>query len=277
MLGIHVQKGSSKTFEDAISRTHRQVAKFGLELGACQTFVSSPRSAFKDLSYSVSPELGPKHYYAHASHGTLMNQSTYSVNGIAHQLASCARMGMDGLVVHLYGTPKENIGATLASILASEKARTANAKVPILLEHVVSKDKNYLYTKPEDIGELLEYLKHKHPEANVGFCIDTCHMWANKTDISTPELAAAYIAGLRKHVPRAKYPLLAHLNDCEKPFGVALDRHAPLGKNIWSAPYKKSGLANFLTYFQEENIDYILERKPELLDEDLTVLQQCLT
>lgn len=273
MLGAHISKNGEKTIEEAVDKTRKYVKeKYGLEMKAAQIFVSNPYKPFEDAKLTGKfPE--NMRIYSHGSYTALFNLSEYSKNGIVHQMKRCNEFEIRGLVVHLTGIPKEQIANMITEIFASlDKKLTKNEenKCCLFIEHVVPKNKEYAYSEAEEINELMKYVIKKNKGRKIGFCLDTCHMWANGKDISSYEKAREFFSKLDK-----KIDFLCHLNDCELPLDNARDRHAPLGTKIWSEPYEKSGLMAVLEFCKERKIDFILERNKKYgINQDLLVLEK---
>ena len=76
----------------------------------------------------------------------------------------------------------------------------------------------------------LEFFLHEvqQPE-RIGFCIDTCHLFASGYDIRTRASYKATFDLLLEKVTSAKI-LAFHLNDCKKHLGCKVDRHEHIGK-----------------------------------------------
>ncbi|HXQ37547.1 MAG TPA: deoxyribonuclease IV, partial [Anaerolineales bacterium] len=78
--------------------------------------------------------------------------------------------------------------------------------------------------------EHLEYLwNHVTDRSRLGFCVDTCHLFAAGYDIRTEQQYRQTFQELLSHIP--VHSILAfHLNDSKKPLGSRVDRHEHIGK-----------------------------------------------
>lgn len=78
--------------------------------------------------------------------------------------------------------------------------------------------------------EHLEYLwNHVADQNRLGFCIDTCHLFAAGYDIRTEKTYTKTFQDLLNHVPLSSI-LAFHLNDSKKELGSRVDRHEHIGK-----------------------------------------------
>lgn len=78
--------------------------------------------------------------------------------------------------------------------------------------------------------EHFEYiLCHVARPERIGFCIDTCHMFATGYDIRSEKTYEESMRKLLDCVPRNKL-LAFHLNDSKRPLNSRVDRHEHIGK-----------------------------------------------
>ncbi|MCI0415226.1 deoxyribonuclease IV [bacterium] len=78
--------------------------------------------------------------------------------------------------------------------------------------------------------EHLAYLwTHVNDQNKLGFCIDTCHLFAAGYDIRTEKTYAHTFKSLLNHVPLSSI-FAFHLNDSKKELGSRVDRHEHIGK-----------------------------------------------
>ncbi len=111
------------------------------------------------------------------------------------------------------------------------------------------------------IGDTFEHLAYilKHVRrADIGVCLDTCHLLASGYDLRTPEAITATMKQFAKHIPLAKFQLL-HANDSAFGLGAHKDRHADIGDG-------ELGLETFrhlLAHRDFQGRDFILETPGE--------------
>lgn len=87
--------------------------------------------------------------------------------------------------------------------------------------------------------EELEFLwSHATDPSRLGFCIDTCHLFAAGYDIRTEKGYEQTFQALGDHIP-IQSVLAFHLNDSKKPLGSRVDRHEHIGKGeIGRTPFR---------------------------------------
>ncbi len=74
-------------------------------------------------------------------------------------------------------------------------------------------------------------------EERLGFCLDTCHLYAGGYDFETPSAYAALKAEIDQKVGIDRIYVL-HFNDSRKPLGSRLDQHENIGKGkIGETPF----------------------------------------
>ena len=119
----------------------------------------------------------------------------------------------------------------------------------------------YSYETPEKINRLINQLKrHKISPTAVGICIDTAHIFVNKTSVKIRDYhnAKKY---LRKIDPQ--YIGLFHINGNTRS-GYSDCHTLPFSKDdlIWKdITYAQSGLRAFVEYAKKDKIPIILESK----------------
>lgn len=79
-----------------------------------------------------------------------------------------------------------------------------------------------------DTFEHLGYLLKHIVRADVGICLDTCHLFASGYDIRTPETITTTIRSFTQRIPLSKF-LLVHANDSTFGLGEHKDRHTDIG------------------------------------------------
>jgi deoxyribonuclease-4 len=64
--------------------------------------------------------------------------------------------------------------------------------------------------------------------ADLGVCLDTCHLFASGYDVRTSEAITSTMRAFKKHLPLSRFKLV-HANDSAHDFGEHRDRHADIG------------------------------------------------
>ena len=86
---------------------------------------------------------------------------------------------------------------------------------------------------------LAELLQRVGDTRRVGICLDTCHLYAAGYDLKSK---AGYARVMREfdRVVGLQHVRAFHLNDCLKPLGCRVDRHAELGTGtLGMAPFER--------------------------------------
>jgi deoxyribonuclease-4 len=151
-----------------------------------------------------------------------------SREALADELARCARLGVDGLVVHPgahLGAGEEAGIACVAASLDAVLAALPDAPTRILLENTAGQGSCLGY-RLEHLARIRERVAA--PE-RVGICVDTCHAFAAGYSIHE---AAGYEELLAEIEGLTGLSVLGavHLNDSVRPFGSRRDRHAHIGE-----------------------------------------------
>jgi deoxyribonuclease-4 len=143
------------------------------------------------------------------------------------EIERCALLGIPYLCVH----PGSHLGAGeeagLAGIAESVRyalQRTRGRRVTVLLENTAGQGTNLGH----DLGHL-KALRRAIKSRRVGFCIDTCHLFAAGHDLHTKR---AYEDAMGKLVGTLGLGNIRafHLNDSKHPCGSRRDRHEHIGE-----------------------------------------------
>lgn len=136
-----------------------------------------------------------------------------------------ARLGADAVVVHAghaRGSPRPEALAHAAAALRTLLER--HTDVDLAVEPTAGA-RGAIAGRPEEMLELLEAVDG-HPR--LGFCLDTCHLWAAGVDYRDRRGAETLRAQLRELGPERIR--VVHLNDSKDECGAARDRHENLGE-----------------------------------------------
>jgi len=142
------------------------------------------------------------------------------------ELLRCAQLGITGLVMH----PGAHLGAGAKS--GVERIREAfreilpetPSEVRLLLENTAGQG-TYLGGDFTHLAALLDGFN----EDRFGVCFDTCHAHTAGYDLSTSESYMEVMAEFDRLVGLKQIKAF-HLNDCLKPCGSNVDRHAHIGQ-----------------------------------------------
>ena len=151
-----------------------------------------------------------------------------SVDAFVEELQRCEALGLDFLVTHpgSPGDAGEEVGIrNMAKGLNEAHRRTKGFGVRVILETTAGQGATVGRTF-EQMRAILDGLKA--PEL-IGFCLDTCHVFAAGYDISTPK---GYDRTMEEFDRVLGIPRLEafHVNDSKKGLGCRVDRHENIGK-----------------------------------------------
>jgi len=205
---------------------------------ALQIFTHSNRQwAMKPLSqdtienaHEAQKETQITHAMVHASYlinlaSTTAETREKSLHTIQMELQNCSELGIDLLVLHPGTNPDQQQGIDLIiqglnQILAEDTGKTI-----VLLETMAGQG-SQIGSTFEQLAQIKKGIKKKK---RVGYCVDTCHIWAAGYDFSTPE---GY-----KRVWKEFDAILGldelkaiHINDSKKDCDSRVDRHADIGQ-----------------------------------------------
>lgn len=192
-----------------------------------------------------------------------------SVAALVDELERCEALELDGLVLHPgshVGQGEEKGLARVAQGVNAAFRGTKGFRVKLLLETTAGQGTN--------LGARFEHLAAirtavKEPE-RVGWCVDTCHVFAAGYDLRTPEAVAATLSEFERILGFDALGAV-HLNDSLKPFASRRDRHAQLGEG----EIGRAGFAAFLRDERLRRVPVILETpKGESLREDRRNLEE---
>ena len=151
-----------------------------------------------------------------------------SVDAMADELLRAEELGILGVVLHPgghMGSGEEAGIARVAQGLDRCHAATAGYKTLTLLEGTAGQG-TALGCTFEQLRAILDQIQA--PE-RVGFCLDTCHLFAAGYDLRTPETYAATMDQFDRLVGLDRL-LCFHINDSKKGLGSHIDRHDHIGQ-----------------------------------------------
>jgi len=149
-----------------------------------------------------------------------------SKNALHDELHRCAQLGISGLVMHPGAHLGAGEGAGLQRIRQAfeEILPESPPEVRLLLENTAGQG-SYLGGDFAHLAALLEGFDEKR----FGVCFDTCHAHTAGYDLSTAESYDKVMTEFDRLVGVEKI-MAFHLNDCLKPCGSKVDRHAHIGQ-----------------------------------------------
>ncbi len=143
-----------------------------------------------------------------------------SIKALAENARRCDVLGIDYLVTHMgshMGYGKERGLARVAEAVSEALSRSKSTM--ILLENEAG-HKNSVGDNIEDLSAVYDAVG----DVRLGFCLDTCHLFASGYDITSSKVLDGMFSALDM-----KKVFVIHVNDALKDLGSHLDRHANIG------------------------------------------------
>ncbi len=168
-----------------------------------------------------------------------------SIDALRHTMKLANMLGVGYVVAHLGSHLGEGMRIGIRNVIDSVQAAIGNSKCRLLLENQAGQ-RNSVGSSPDELMEIYEGISSK----DVGFCIDTCHIFATGYDIRRPEV----MDGIRKTIGMGRIGLF-HLNDAKYGLGSRKDRHANIGYGFIGS----EGFRSFLGYRNIREKPFILE------------------
>ncbi len=191
-----------------------------------------------------------------------------SINALIDELTRAEQLGILGVVLHPGAHMDSGEAAGVARIIAGlDRAHEATAgyKTLTLIETTAGQGTALGY-RFEQLQAMLGGVRA--PE-RVGFCFDTCHVFAAGYDIRTPETYAATMADFDRLVGIERIKCF-HFNDSKKGLGARVDRHDAIGTGMLGL----TAFANLLNDARFAAVPMILETpKSEDMHEDVENLR----
>lgn len=237
LLGAHVSIAGG--LPKAIER--------GEELGcqALQIFVKNA-SQWRGRPLDDDEAAAFRHAHDASATGPVVAHASYLINlaaadegilersraALADELERCARLGVEGLIVH----PGAHLGAgeeagieraaaSLDAVFRRVPAASDGAGPRILLENTAGQG-TVLGWRTEHLAAIRA--ASRSPE-RLGYCLDTCHAFAAGYPIHEEAGFEEWAAEVGEVLGWDLVGAL-HLNDSKKPFGSRKDRHANIGE-----------------------------------------------
>jgi deoxyribonuclease-4 len=270
--------------------SHISVSKLGLEeainqavnqgMTAVQVFCGSPYSLQRSIDPKTSPVDRSKiKVYSHLPYvlnlagkaktntiaWTTDSATDEYVNGccssISNEMKCIGNINGCGCVLHIGSiganqNKRQGLQSVAKSINKISFHPNTTTSPKLLLETMVG-NKGVLGCSFEELKVVYDGLD-EHIKPNVGFCIDTCHVFAQGTyDLARVEQVDQMFQDFDRMLPSDSLQLL-HLNDSKECFGSHKDRHSVLTQGkIWNST--DEGLVHLLKHVKKRNLSLVLE------------------
>jgi len=186
--------------------------------------------------------------------------------GLADELERCARLGVDGLVVHpgAHRGAGEDIGlrrvaASLDAVLGERPRGVFSFMIrrpPRVLLETTAGQGSCLGWRLEQLEAIIEHSRHRE---SLAVCLDTCHLHAAGYAVDTPEGVEAVLAEACSRFGAERLACV-HVNDSRHSRGARRDRHANLGEGtIGKAKAGRAAFAHLLRAPQLATVPLIVE------------------
>lgn len=141
------------------------------------------------------------------------------------EIKHCADLGIKLLVLHPGSNPSLEDAILFISEALNDIFERDTSSVTVLLENMAGQG-NQIGRFIEQLATLKAHVSHKK---RLGFCIDTCHLWAAGYDFSDPKKYESVWAEIDRILGIEQVKAI-HLNDSKQPLNAQVDRHANIGQ-----------------------------------------------
>jgi deoxyribonuclease-4 len=186
--------------------------------------------------------------------------NAYWINSLYNELQIADILGADGCVLHMGKSVKleEDVAKTfmynnLSTVIDMMKSNNIESKIYI---ETAAGQGTELYPTLHSIDPLVEFFDQFSIDQRkfIGFCVDTCHIYAAGYDISSPQLVAEFFHEWKSKIGMQHLGLI-HINNSTKELGSRVDRHACLAYG--KIPFE--GIVAFISQAYKHSVPLILE------------------
>lgn len=154
-----------------------------------------------------------------------------SIESLSRTLSLSASLGVDYLVAHLGSHGGAGTEKGMANVVSAINKVEIPDNVSLLLENTAG-GTNSVGSSLEDLAMIREGISD---QKRIGFCLDTCHLYAAGYDLADTDVAS----NIRKRLGTECIRIF-HLNDAKFELGSKKDRHANIGQGyIGEAGFRK--------------------------------------
>ena len=204
-------------------------------------------------------------YYINFAKSPNSGKNAWILKAYLDDLEKAQWLGVVGCVIHMGKTNTKSEGkipldqAKENTVVWLKKTieKMGDNPTRILLETSTGQGSE-MCTKIEELAEIYNGLSSDE-QARVGFCVDTCHIFAAGYDISKPEQARKYFETFDEQIGIGKIKLI-HLNDSKDKCHSNLDHHEVIGDGHIGA----DGISEVIKIANRYNIPMVLEKRKEI-------------
>lgn len=170
--------------------------------------------------------------------GNDAEKTAMSAEALYHEILRCEKLRIPFVVLH----PGSHLGdgeqagiSRIAASLDHVMERAGRGSTMVLLETTAGQGSSLGYT----FAQLAAMREMSDFKERIGFCMDTCHIFAAGYDISDEKGYARTMTDFDETIGLSHLHLV-HLNDAKKPCGSRVDRHTHIGEGyIGDAGFKR--------------------------------------
>jgi deoxyribonuclease-4 len=178
-----------------------------------------------------------------------------SIVSFRGELDRAASIGADYLVLHPGNYKGQKVEQGIAAFVLGLAEAARGFRVPgltVLLENTVGSG-SQIGSRFEEL-KLIRDLAARETDLALGFCLDTCHLFAAGFDIAAARGLEATVAEIDSTLTLDLVPVI-HANDSKGALGSKLDRHENIGKG----QIGEAGFRRILTHPALKGKAFILE------------------
>lgn len=233
IIGAHlsISKGIHRALYDAVALGCNTVQVFTKNASTWKEKEITGKQA-ADMA-EAREKTGVNPVFSHCSYliniaGGDAEKTEMSVSALHRELIRCDKLGIGYLVLHPgshMGDGEEKGIKRVAANLDRAFERAGTVRTMILLETTAGQG--------HSLGHRFEQLAAMRDlcagSENIGFCLDTCHIFAAGYDLASDEGYEHTLKAFDRIIGLTRLRLL-HLNDVKKPCGSRVDRHEHIGE-----------------------------------------------
>jgi deoxyribonuclease-4 len=159
-----------------------------------------------------------------------------SVAAFIEEMERANFLGIPGVILHpgAHRGAGEEIGIAAIADGLNQALEHVPPPVAILLENTAGQGSSIGHS----FQQLAAILGAVRDAGRIGFCLDTCHLFAAGYDIATEKGYRKTLREFGRLIGHEKIRAF-HLNDCRKPLGSHVDRHIHIGRGcIGMTPFR---------------------------------------
>ena len=150
-----------------------------------------------------------------------------SLAALVDELARAGFLGVPALILHPGAHRGAGAPAGIAAVASglNQALDQVPPPVSVLLENTAGQGSSIGHS----FEQLAAILAGVRDEKRIGFCLDTCHLYAAGYDISTERGYRKVLREFDRLIGMERIRAF-HVNDCRKPLGSRIDRHTHIGQ-----------------------------------------------